>query len=343
VTIWSFHLQYQAPPAISLKAPTLMYVFILVALRALSFEPRLVLLAGGTAVLLWLALIAYAVLGTTEPMPITRNFLVYTTSTSVLLGAEFDKAVSILMVTLILAVMLVRARKLLIRSATEQQAAAELSRFFAPEVAARIRTTDRLLEPGHGEYRPAAILFVDLRGFTTLTAALAPSEVMRLLADYQDRVVAVAHAHGGSIDKFMGDGILASFGATLPRGDYAAAALAAVEDLRDTAEAWAAERRTAGLPAPRLNAALASGEIVFGTVGNAMRLEYTVIGDPVNLAAKLEKHCKVEQAFAVASAETMRAARDQGFAPRRAWQDRAGALVDGVADPVDLVVLREGP
>jgi adenylate cyclase len=342
VTIWSFHLQYQAPPAISLKAPTLMYVFILIALRALSFEPRLVLVAGGTAITLWLGLVGWAAFGTDQTMAITRSFLVYTTSTQILLGAEFDKAVSMGMVTLILAVTLVRARRLLVRSVAEQQAAAELSRFFDPEVAARIRGTEGMLAPGFGEARAAAIMFVDLRGFTGLAATLDAPAVMRLLADYQDRVLVVVHRHGGSIDKFMGDGILASFGATLPGPTYAAQALAAAEDLVDAAAAWADERRAQGLAAPRINAALAAGEVLFGTVGNAMRLEYTVIGEPVNLAAKLEKHCKVERARLVVAGLAMDLAVRQGFVARHAWRARPAARVEGVGQPLALVVLEEG-
>jgi adenylate cyclase len=318
----------------------LMYVFILIALRALSFEPRLVLLAGGTAAAGWLALVAYAVIGSDDPMPITRDFRAYASSTSILLGAEFDKAVSILMVTVILAVMLVRARKLLVRAVAEQHAAADLSRFFAPEVAARIRSTDRLLAPGFGEYREAAILFVDLRGFTTLTSALEPPAVMALLTEYQDRVVAVVHAHGGSIDKFMGDGILASFGATLPSATYAAQAMQALEALSSAGREWSHERLARGLAAPQVNAALAAGPVMFGTVGNAMRLEYTVIGEPVNLAAKLEKHCKLEGAIAIATRAARQEARRQGFVPAEPWIERPGAPVQGVVGPIDLVVLR---
>ena len=168
VTIWSFHLQYQQPPALYLKAPTMLYAFILIALRTLRFEPWLVLLAGISAAVGWLALVAYAVLAEGGAQ-ITHDFATYAMSYQVLLGAEVDKAVSVLMVTLILTLGLVRARKLLFRAVTDQVAASELSRFFAPEVAGRIRASEIALEPGQAELREAAILMVDLRGFTPLT------------------------------------------------------------------------------------------------------------------------------------------------------------------------------
>ena len=105
ITIWSFHLQYQAPPALYLKAPTLMYVFILIALRALRFEASYVVLAGCTAALGWLALFLYAALAPGGPMAMqfTHSYVEYVTSYKILRGAEIDKILSIVTVTAILA------------------------------------------------------------------------------------------------------------------------------------------------------------------------------------------------------------------------------------------------
>lgn len=338
VMIWSFHLQYQAPPALYLKAPTLMYAFILIALRTLRFEPGFVLLAGMTASAGWLALVAYAVFLDPRTL-ITHDFREYAMSYTVLLGAEFDKVVSLMMVTIILAIALHRARKVLIRATTEHQAASELSRFFAPEVAGRIRTTEAAIQPGQAELRDAAILMVDMRGFTPLIHQLAPADAMALLSEYQSRVVAVVTEHGGSIDKFMGDGILASFGATEPSRSFAADALRAVDAVLGTTAAWAEERRAASLPAPPVGAAVATGRVMFGAIGDASRLEYTVIGDAVNLAAKLEKHTKVERVRALCLAEAYYLALDQGYPARPHQDSRPGRRVEGVAQPLDLMRL----
>jgi adenylate cyclase len=244
-----------------------------------------------------------------------------------------------MMVTLILTLGLVRARKLLFRAATDQAAATELSRFFAPEVAGRIRESDIALAPGEAESRDAAILMVDLRGFTPLTHQLAPGEVMTLLSEYQSRVVAAVTGNGGSIDKFMGDGILASFGATRQSASFAADALRALDALLEAIVAWAGERRVRGLPAPELGAAVATGQVMFGTIGDASRLEYTVIGDPVNLAAKLEKHTKAERVRALCTAETYWLAQRQGYEPRAPHPPLPDRAVAGVDEPLDLVAL----
>jgi adenylate cyclase len=338
VTIWSFHLQYQQPAAVYLKAPTVMYAFILIALRALRFEPGFVLLAGFAASAGWLALVAYALY--VSDAPVTHNWAEYMMSYSVLLGAEVDKVVSFVMVTLILALALHRARKVLIRATTEQIAASELARFFAPEVAGRIRDTESAIRPGEAELRDAAIVMTDLRGFTPLSHELAPREVIGLLGEYQSRMVQVISDHGGSVDKFMGDGILASFGASRPSPTFARDALRAVEALIAAADAWTLEwRRDGRRPAPPVGIATATGRVMFGAIGDETRLEYTVIGDPVNLAAKLEKHSKAERARAICPAETLELARAQGFEPVVPVEIRRARAVEGLAGELDLAVL----
>jgi adenylate cyclase len=162
---------------------------------------------------------------------------------------------------------------------------------------------------------------------------------MALLSEYQSRVVAAVTGHGGSIDKFMGDGILASFGATRPSASFAADALRALDALLASTAAWAEGRTARGLPAPKVGAAVATGPVMFGTIGDASRLEYTVIGDPVNLAAKLEKHTKVEGVAALCTAEAWRLALRQGYVAAASLEQRDARTVAGLDRPLDLVAL----
>lgn len=336
--IWSFHLQYAQSAAFYLKAPTQVYFYIFIALRALRFEARFVIFAGLMAAASWAVLTLYVLSERGGPPNVTRDFVEYITSNSTLIGAEVDKIIAMLAVTAILALAITRARRLLVRAIAEGSAARELSRFFAPEIAKRIAGSEQLIAAGEGELRHAAILTTDLRGFTRLSASLSPGATMKLLQEYQSRIVPIIQAHGGAIDKFLGDGILASFGAASPSRTYAADALRAGTAILAAADAWAAEREAAGLAPARIGLAIAHGQVLFGAVGDADRLEYTVIGDAVNLAAKLEKHTKEERVAGLTTAETVSLARDQGYAggaPRLLMARHVG----GVAEPVDLAVL----
>jgi adenylate cyclase len=339
VLIWSFHIQYCQPASFYLKAPTFVYVFLFIALRSLRYDFRYLVLAGATAAAGWMVLVGYA-LGPGDGT-LTRSFVDYAMGYPVLLGAEIDKVVCIAMVTGVLAVGTVRSRRLLAEAASEGQARRELTRFFSADVAARIVTSADAIRPGEGELREATVLMIDLRGFTRLASTLPPDRVMQLLGDFQRRMVAVLFAHRGSVDKFLGDGILAHFGAATESSTHAADALRAVDDLMAAAAEWIREAAAGGVPDLGVGAACATGEVLFGAVGDAERLEYTVIGNAVNLAAKLEKHTKAEGVRAVASEATWKLALTAGFEsprPRRVLRARP---VAGVAEPVDLVVLAE--
>lgn len=337
--IWSFHIKYGQPAVFYLKAPTFVYVFIFVALRALRFEARYVLFAGAMGVLGWLLLLLFVLSGIGGPANGTRDFVEYLTSNATLVGAEVDKMVAVLLVTLILALAISRARRLLVRATAERTAAQDLSRFLAPEVAERIRRSEMKIAAGEGDLRDVTILTTDLRGFTKLSTTMDPDSVMKLLQDYQSRVCPAILAAGGSIDKYLGDGILCSFGAARPTESYAADALRAADAVMAAVEAWNAERAAQDLPPMRVGMALASGRVVFGAVGDGDRLEYTVIGDAVNLTAKLEKHTKEENVRALCDVATYALAQRQGYVPPAERQTRPARRVAGVAAPVDLVIL----
>jgi adenylate cyclase len=341
VTIWSFHIQYGQPAAFYLKAPTLLYIFIFIALRALSLAPGYVLFAGIAAAAGWLALLGYALAQPGGMALVTRDYVAYMTSGRILIGGEVDKVLSILLVSVLLAVAAARARALLHRAVTEGAAAGRLARFFAPEIAATIvGAAEADLQPGEGRQSEAAAMFVDLRGFTRLAAELPPDALVKLLGDYQGIAVPIVRANGGSVTTYLGDGIMVTFGATRMSATYAADALRAAGALVDALQAWADARRARSLPAPGVGIGVEVGTVTCGAIGDAARLEYAVIGDPVNRAAKLQNHTKVENVHALTTAGALERAREQGFVPSRPAEVRSRREVAGVAAPVDVVVLR---
>ncbi len=335
VLIWSFHVQYQQPPSFYLKAPTLLYVFIFIALRALRFEARFVIATGAAAAAGWLGLVGYVVYSNPENTMITKNYVAYLTSNSVLLGAEFDKIISILLVSAIIALALTRAHRLMVQATSEGLAAQDMSRFFDQSIADQIRNADQASAAGEGLRRDAAILYVDIRGFTPMAADLDPGEVVKILTKYQEKIVPLVQENGGVIDKFLGDGIMATFGASRVNETYAADALRTVDSILAEAASWEGHEILGPIAGARINAATAAGPIVFGVLGNETRLEYTVIGAPVNLAAKLEKHNKDVGALALTDAATYASAEAQGYEPP-AKHRRLKTKISGLKEVVIL-------
>ena len=341
--IFSFHIQYSQPPAFYLKAPTIIHFFSFIALRALRYDPRFVLIAGLASAAGWLGMMGYALMADMGEMYITRNYVDYLTSNAILIGAEVDKVLTIIAVTLILAFALYRARGVLLDAVASRSAADDLSLFFAPEVAKSITQSEMQPAAGLGEQRAASILFVDLRNFTSTAARMDPGKVMAVLARYQGQVLAVIAAHGGRVDKFLGDGVLATFGAVADSTTHAADALRAASEIVTRLDAERGEFADLGWPGDwSSGTAVATGTVTVGVVGAEGHYEFTVIGDAVNRAAKFEAANKVLGSRTLTDRATWDLAVSQGY-DVSARQDqpalRPAQSVMGLPGLVDLVVL----
>lgn len=335
--IWVFHLQYEQPAAFSLKVPTFIYIFAFIALRALRFDHRYVLSAGLFAATGWALLVVLAILS--DGPGITRSFVTYVTSNSILIGAEFDKIFTILMVTALLTIAVRRARAMLVTAVREEAAGREIGRFLSQGVADTIARSDTLIEAGHADERDAAILMLDIRGFTRFSTTVVPRDVVQMLTSFHVRIIPIVRAHGGVVDKFLGDGVMATFGAVMPSKTAAADALRALDAIMQEAESWRQALPGLGVAMPlEVNGAASAGPVVFATLGGGDRLEYTVIGEAVNLAAKLEKHNKAACTRALTSAATYELAVAQGYVA--SCERLPGSSVTGVSEPLDLVVLK---
>jgi adenylate cyclase len=339
ITIWSFHIQYGQPAAFYLKAPTLLYVFIFIVLRALTISPGYVLFTGLAAAAGWLAMLGYALAEPGGAALVTHDYVEYMTSTKILIGGEIDRVLSILIVTLVLSVSVARARQLLFHAVGDQAALSQLSRFFSPEIAERLSQADELLQSGDGEQREAAAMFIDLRGFTTLAASLPPAALIGLLRDYQRVAVPIIHRNNGSVSTYLGDGIMVTFGATRASNSFCADAMRCADELLAALSSWCKTCDAMALPAPGVGIGVDAGTVTCGVIGEEGRLEYAIIGDPVNRAAKFQNQTKSEGVLGLASVVCMNRARLQGYVqpePIRVLNDRA---VTGVAERTSLVVL----
>jgi adenylate cyclase len=339
--IWTFHEQYGQTAPFSLKVPTFMYMFVFVALRTLRFDHRYVLLAGLTAAIGWLGLVA-AVIMSAGPDSITRSFVTYINTNRVLLSAELDKVFALLLVTAVLAFAVRRGRELVVTAIRDEAALRDLSRFIGRGISDAVVHAGEELTAGVAQEREAAIMMLDVRGFTAMSSRVSARHLVELLTGLHARIIPIVRAHGGVVDKFLGDGVMVTFGAVTPSKTAAADALRALDEIMAVAEIWEAEAPNHRLARPlEVNGAVVSGPVVFAVLGAGDRLEYTVIGTPVNLAAKLEKHNKVEGTRALTTFGTYRRAVHQGYTRQPPGEQRTARTVADQA-AVDLVVMAGG-
>jgi len=165
------------------------------------------------------------------------------------------------------------------------------TRYVAREVVEEI-----LKDPEHlvltGERREATVLFCDIRGFTPLSERMSPEDVVLLLNEFYTLMIETVFKHDGTLDKFLGDAVMAVFGAPIAHPDHAVRAVRTAIAMQEGITALNEARAKEGKERIQVGIGVSVGEVVAGTVGSGERMEYTVIGDSVNLASRLESNAK---------------------------------------------------
>ena len=160
-------------------------------------------------------------------------------------------------------------------------------RYVTDEIVANLLESPEGLKVG-GETRKVTILLSDLRGFTPLSEALPPEKVVSLINSYLSAMTDVIMDHGGTIDEFLGDGILVIFGAPILRPDDALRAVGCAVEMQSALKAVNRQNRERGLPEIAMGIGINTGEVVVGNIGSERRAKYGVVGSAVNLAARIE-------------------------------------------------------
>jgi len=171
----------------------------------------------------------------------------------------------------------------------EEKKRERLGRFLSPQVTARIiaaTSESQGMALGVPEVKDISVLFADIVGFTTMSEKMSPAAVSLLLNDYFSRMTDIIFKYEGTLDKYIGDAIMAVFGAPLDMVDHAARAIRAGLEMRDQLEAFNSERKEG--PTIRIRIGINSGKAVAGEIGGINKKEYTVLGDTVNTASRLE-------------------------------------------------------
>ncbi len=170
----------------------------------------------------------------------------------------------------------------------EEKKRERLGRFLSPQVASRILAASDAqgAELGAPEVREVSVLFADIVGFTSMSEKLSPNVVALVLNDYLSRMTDVIFKYEGTLDKFIGDAIMAVFGAPLDMPDHAERAIRTALEMQERLSEWNAERKEG--PHLRIRIGINSGKAVAGEIGSMNKREYTVLGDTVNTASRLE-------------------------------------------------------
>lgn len=205
-----------------------------------------------------------------------------------------------------------RTRSLIGEAANLEQEASRvksvLSRYVSEQVAETLLGNDVNL--GAGRRQRVTLMFTDVRGFTHMSERMLPEEVVQLLNAYFSRMVEALFAHDGMLDKYIGDGMMAVFGAPVPCTDHAKKAVRASLQMRRELAAFNEERVAAGLFPIKIGIGIHTGECVIGSIGSERRLDYTAIGDAVNTASRIEGLTKDHGVDILISAETFADVKD---------------------------------
>ncbi len=265
------------------------FYFMLLAGAALTYEPRLALATGIAAGVLWmLGAAAQSLFLESKTAPLWGNspLELMLDPSAVLLQARLNEAVAIAITGVLIAMAVARARDLVLSEAATARERANLARYFAPTVVDALSHQDDPLASVREQ--PVAVLFADIVGFTHLAEEESPQETIALLRDFHSRLEDCVFSHGGTLDKFLGDGLMATFGNPTVDPDDADNALNAARAMMASIGEWNAERIREGQASVQLSLGLHYGPVVIGNVGSERRLEWAVLGDTVNVASRLE-------------------------------------------------------
>jgi adenylate cyclase len=283
------------PGAMVFRGQGFNYIFILMALATLSVSPRSVWAGGVVAALFWLCAVAAVALFSAPHPELTEAIRAAFAPDMALAGAldpnemlynlRIQEVVVILIVSMTLAVSASRFTRLLSQQAGLERERANLARYFSPNVVEELSHNDEPLKQVRTQ--DVAVLFVDIVGFTQYAADRPSEEVIATLRDFHGRMEREVFAHNGTLDKYLGDGLMATFGTPFAGERDALNALSCARAMIRAVRDWNAERATVGEPPVRVGFGLHYGPAVLGDIG-ANRLEFAVIGSTVNIASRVE-------------------------------------------------------
>ena len=284
------------PTAFQYQFGNFSYFYVLLAGATMAYSWRTIIAFGSWTTGLWLTALILVVLLGTEIPELSEKVAVALVGYEMMLDfvdpndpvvpARIQEIVIFLIVAGILALNGKRTNRLIIRQAEVARERANLARHFPPNIVDQMAGRDQPL--GAVRSQVVAVMFVDIVGFTAMAERKSPEEVVALLRSFHQRMESAVFDHHGTLDKFLGDGLMATFGNPDPGANDASNALRCGRAMLADIDLWNQEREATGTEAIKVSVGIHHGTVVLGDIGSERRLEYAVLGDTVNVASRLE-------------------------------------------------------
>lgn len=328
------------PAGMAYRFGTFTFFFVILAAGTLAYSWRTILAIGNWTAAMWL--IALGIVwwfGRTEPQLTEAAQTAFGAGSkmaqildpnSIDFGVRIQEVILFLIVAFTLAASVRRFNRLLLDNAVLERERTNLSRYFSPNVVDELSHNDDPLKQIRSH--DVAVLFVDIVGFTAFAATRTPQQLIETLRAFHARMEPEVFRHQGTLDKYLGDGLMATFGTPLPGDRDASHALDCAHSMIAAVDLWNAERAARGEPSIKVSFGVHYGPVVLGNVGTN-RLEYAVVGNTVNIASRLEAMSRDLSVRLVISEAMYRRVQDESGQPAglRRIDDQSIRGIDGRA------------
>ena len=314
----------------AVKNSILWYLFLPVVLSAVQFRFRPLFLSIMLSLTVYLAFIGIAFY---QGVPVTNDWKEYVMGPAIIPGDFISSRMIVFFaICMVLVYMMYRALRMAQSIGQAQAQKTNLARYFSPDMVAVISENPEKID--HGSRHEVAILFLDIRGFTSLSEKMPPEELVEFLSEFRGRMSSQVFEHNGTLDKYIGDAIMATFGTPSPSpepGRDARNAFAAARGMLQSLREFNQARLSAGKEEIRIGIGLHVGEVFAGNIRAGKHVEYSVIGDAVNVAARIESLTKKFQAELIVSESFLKYCN-----PEIAAQKLPKVILRGKSKPIQL-------
>jgi len=318
---------YQLPLSEILRLPGASLIFLFIALSAFRYQVSLIVYTASLFTILWVVLFfKFGQETGINPKP---------QHDALPLQAEYLRLAITILVSLITCLLVYRTHRLLLNFIIENRRSENLSKYLPTSLVNNIAYEgSNLVKESHCQ--KAAVLFVDIRGFTKMSENQTPREVINFLTEFRRHMNSAIQTHGGTIDKFIGDAIMVVFGVPKPRDQDARNALLCGIDMLQSLEEWNQERALQKQKPVKVGVGIHYGEVIAGALGDENRLEYTIIGDTVNVAERLEGLTRKQNAPLIISSAVFKAALP--FPQSHSFIEAPNQFLNGRKAPIDTFI-----